>query len=80
MRNLTVNDIPIDLPTALEQYKRLNRSAKIQERDRVIFEEKFGIKDGVSKTYVEVGRKFNVSPTRVRQICGRTFFRVGIEC
>ena len=79
MKNLTMDGIIIDLPTALEHYKASVGSTTLKERHRAIFEERFGIKDGVAKTYTEVGTRFNISSTRVRQLCAFVFHKVGIE-
>lgn len=79
MKNLTLDGVAIDLPTTLERYKALVGNAPLKERHRVIFEEKFGIKDGIAKTYTDVAKKFNISSTRVQQLCAFVFFKVGIE-
>ena len=74
-----MDDTTISISTALEHYKASVDSLPIRERHRAIFEERFGIKDGVAKTYAEVGKKFNISSTRVRQLCALVLHKVGIE-
>jgi RNA polymerase primary sigma factor len=77
MKKMTISGTTIDVPAALEQYKLSSNSANLKERDRAIFEERFGIKDGIAKTYAEVGKKFKISATRVEQLCARTLFKIG---
>ena len=78
MKKMTISGTTIDVPVALEQYKLSGGSAGLKERHREIFEEKFGVRDGVAKTYAEVGKKFNISAARVGQLCALVLFRIGV--
>ena len=40
----------------------------INERERAVIEQRFGLKDGNPRTLEEVGRQFNVTRERIRQI------------
>lgn len=40
----------------------------LNERERAVIEQRFGLKDGNSRTLEEVGRQFNVTRERIRQI------------
>ncbi len=41
---------------------------ELTEKERVIIELRYGLRDGISHTLEEVGRKFNVTRERIRQI------------
>ena len=40
----------------------------LTDRERMIIELRFGLKDGIALTLEEVGKKFNVTRERIRQI------------
>ena len=40
----------------------------LTEREREVLEQRFGLKDGYSRTLEEVGRQFQVTRERIRQI------------
>ena len=40
----------------------------LNERERAVIEQRFGLKDGNPRTLEEVGRQFNVTRERIRQI------------
>ena len=40
----------------------------LSERERAVLEQRFGLKDGYSRTLEEVGRQFQVTRERIRQI------------
>ena len=42
--------------------------AELTEREREVLEQRFGLKDGYSRTLEEVGRQFQVTRERIRQI------------
>ncbi len=44
----------------------------LPERERKIIEMRFGLKDGISHTLEEVGKAFNVTRERIRQIEAKT--------
>ena len=40
----------------------------LTERERVVLEQRFGFVDGNTRTLEEVGRQFNVTRERIRQV------------
>ncbi|MCD6568783.1 sigma-70 family RNA polymerase sigma factor [bacterium] len=48
----------------------------LTEREKRIIEMRFGLKDGISHTLEEVGREFNVTRERIRQIEAKTLERL----
>ena len=40
----------------------------LNERERAVIEQRFGLRDGNPRTLEEVGRQFNVTRERIRQI------------
>ena len=48
----------------------------LAERDRRVIELRFGLKDGHPRTLEEVGREFNVTRERIRQIEGKTLAKL----
>lgn len=40
----------------------------LNQRERAVIEQRFGLKDGTPRTLEEVGRQFNVTRERIRQI------------
>jgi RNA polymerase primary sigma factor len=53
-----------------EEIKELMKD--LSERERKIIEMRFGLKDGISHTLEEVGKAFNVTRERIRQIEAKT--------
>ncbi len=51
----------------------------LTERERVILEMRFGLKDGVVHTLEEVGKVFNVTRERIRQIESKALERIKIH-
>jgi DNA-directed RNA polymerase sigma subunit (sigma70/sigma32) len=75
---MTMNGVMIDVDEAITRYRIAKQSADLQARHAAIFEDKFGVKDGVMKSYADVGRKFGISPERVRQLCGLVLHKIGL--
>lgn len=57
-----------------EELKEL--MASLTEREQKIIEMRFGLKDGISHTLEEVGKAFNVTRERIRQIEAKTLERL----
>lgn len=74
---LTISGQSVDIVDAIKTYKVSGKSSAFTQRQRAIFEEKFGIKDGVRKTNAEVARKFGISPTRVLQLYANVLYKMG---
>jgi DNA-directed RNA polymerase sigma subunit (sigma70/sigma32) len=78
MKQITVAGSTLDVQTVIERYKEMKQSARLTERRAAIFEDKFGVNDGVEKTYAAVGIKFGISNERVRQLCARVLHEIGL--
>jgi len=70
--------VTLDVQTAIERYKEMKQSARLTARRAAIFEDKFGVNDGVEKTYAAVGITFGISKERVRQLCARGLHEIGL--
>ena len=57
------------LPLLKEQIEELLQG--LTERERQVLELRFGLKDGKTRTLEEVGRYFDVTRERIRQIEGK---------
>jgi len=78
MKTITMNGVTIDVDEAVTRYRTAQQSAGLKARHTAIFEDKFGIEDGIPKSYAEVGRTFGISPERVRQLCGLVLHKIGL--
>jgi len=78
MDKMTIGGTTLDIKESIARYKAARKSAELKERHAAIFEDKFGVRDGVMKSYAEVGCKFGISEERVRQLCGLVLHKVGI--
>ena len=78
MEKITIDGVTLDVKDAIERYKTARPSAHITERQAAIFEERFGVTDGTTRTYDEVGRKFDISRERVRQLCAKVLHEIGL--
>lgn len=68
-----IEDKSIESPMELTSAALLKDRLKdvldsLTEREREVLEQRFGLKDGYSRTLEEVGRKFKVTRERIRQI------------
>ncbi len=68
-----IEDKTIESPMELTSAALLKDRLKdvldsLTEREREVLEQRFGLKDGYSRTLEEVGRKFKVTRERIRQI------------
>ncbi len=75
---MTVDGTTLDIDEVVKRYKAVGKTVGVKERHIAIFEDKFGIGEGVIKRYVEVGRKFDVSSERVRQLCALVLDKIGL--
>lgn len=57
--------------------KELLKTDGLTERERVIIEMRYGLKDGIIKTLEEVGKTFNVTRERIRQIEAKAIEKMG---
>ena len=78
MNTMTMNGTTVDINGVIARYKAARKSAGLKERHAAIFEDKFGIRDGVMRSYAEVGRRFGVSEERARQLCGLVLHKIGV--
>ena len=76
--NLVISGIKIDIPTAIEKYKVVGKSTILTERQRTVFESRFGIKDGMMKKDTDTARIFAISAVRVRQLYASVLYKIGI--
>lgn len=63
----------------ISEEKLKNILNDLTERERVILEMRFGFKDGVVHTLEEVGKTFNVTRERIRQMESRALERIKIH-
>ena len=65
----TTADVPSDMAAiAILKEKIKDVLDTLTERERHVLEQRFGLKDGFSRTLEEVGREFKVTRERIRQI------------
>jgi DNA-directed RNA polymerase specialized sigma subunit len=72
-----IGGVSINIPSAIKKFKSSGKSSGLTERHQAIFEYKFGIKDGIQKTDKEVGEKFGISNSRVRQLSAYVLYKIG---
>ena len=65
---------PISLETPIEQIEELLQS--LTDRERQVLELRFGLKDGKTRTLEEVGKYFDVTRERIRQIEGKALVKL----
>jgi DNA-directed RNA polymerase sigma subunit (sigma70/sigma32) len=78
MDKMTVGGTTLDIEEAITRYKVAKKSADLNERHAAIFEDKFGITEGVMKSYAEVGHNFGISENRARQLCAFVLHKIGL--
>jgi DNA-directed RNA polymerase sigma subunit (sigma70/sigma32) len=78
MKTITVDGTTLDVNEVVKHYEAVGKSADVKERHRAVFEDVFGVKNGVMKSYAEVAREFNVSSERVRQLCALVLYKIGL--
>ena len=78
MKTITVDGTTLDVDEVVKCYKAVGKPADVKERHIAIFEDVFGIKNGVLKSCAEVGRAFGISSERVRQICALVLYKIGL--
>jgi DNA-directed RNA polymerase sigma subunit (sigma70/sigma32) len=78
MDTMTIGGTTLDIGKSIARYKAAKKSADLKERHVAIFEDKFGIKDGVMKSYAAVGRNFGISQNRARQLCAFVLHKIGL--
>jgi RNA polymerase primary sigma factor len=49
---------------------------KLTPREQKLLELRFGLKDGITRTYEDVGREFGVTRERIRQIEAKAIERI----
>ena len=65
----TSMETPMDSATKTNLEQRLRDTLKtLDERERKIIEQRYGIQSGQPKTLEEIGRNFNLTRERIRQI------------
>ncbi len=62
------NPMEDDRPLSLLKDKIQDVLDTLTEREREVLEQRFGLEDGYSRTLEEVGRQFQVTRERIRQI------------
>jgi len=78
MKTITVDGTTLDVDEVVKRYKAVGKPADVKERHIAVFEDVFGIKDSVMKSYTEVGRAFGISSVRVRQLCALVLYKIGL--
>ena len=78
MKKITVDGTTLDVDEVVKRYKAVGKPADVKKRHIAIFEDVFGIKNGVMKSYAEVGRAFGISSVRVRQLCAFVLHKIGL--
>lgn len=78
MNKIVIGGVVLDEKNVVKRYASMRPTAHITERQAAIFENKFGINDGLPKTYAEVGLKFGISRERVRQLCAKVLYEIGL--
>ncbi len=74
-----INNMKRDCDAVIERYKAMKDVLKLTPREMQIFELRFGIADGRSRTLEETGRAFGVTRERIRQIEAHILDKMGIE-
>ena len=79
MKNsLTINGVKVDIPLAIKKYKTVGKSTMLTERQRTVFESRFGIKDGIVKRDTDTAQIFGISAVRVRQLYACVLYKIGV--
>ena len=78
MKTITVDGTTLDVDEVVKRYKAAGKPADVKERHAAVFESVFGVKNGVIKSYAEVGRAFSISSSRVRQLCALVLYKIGL--
>jgi len=78
MKTITVDGTTIDVDAVVKRYKAVGKPADVKERHAAVFEDTFGVKNGVMKSYAEVGRAFGISSVRVRRLCALVLYKMGL--
>lgn len=76
METITIDGTTLDANEVVKRYKAAGKPVDVKERHAAIFEDVFGIKNGVMKSYAEVGRAFGISSVRVRQLCALVLYKI----
>ena len=77
MKTITISGELVYPSAFIESYISSGKLLPLTERQRTVFEYKFGIKDGVIKTNSEVAEKFSISTTRVLQLYANVLYKMG---
>lgn len=75
---LITEGITVDISTAIKKYKAIGKSTALTERQRAVFESKFGISDNVIKGDKDVAHLFSISAIRVRQLYTSVLYKIGV--
>lgn len=75
---LTISGIIVDVPVAIKKYRSVGKSTVLTERQRTVFESRFGIKDSVVKRDTDVAKAFGISAMRVRQLYTSVLYKIGV--
>jgi DNA-directed RNA polymerase sigma subunit (sigma70/sigma32) len=79
MKNsLIISGVKVDIPTAIKKYKAVGKSTIMTERQRTVFESRFGIKDGIVKRDTDTAQIFGISTVRVRQLYASVLYKIGV--
>ncbi len=63
----------------IEQYQKMKDSAKLTQREMEIFELRYGITDGNTRTLEKVAKAFGVTRERIRQIEAKILWKIGLD-
>jgi RNA polymerase primary sigma factor len=74
-----INNAKWNRDTVIERYKVKKDAVKLTSRERQIFELRFGITAGRSRTLEEAAKTFGVTRERIRQIEAHILDKMGIE-
>ncbi len=77
MKTITISGELVYPSAVIESYTSSGKLLPLTERQRTVFEDKFGIKDGIIKTNSKVAEKFGISTTRVLQLCANVLYKMG---
>lgn len=79
MKNsLTISGVSVDIPSAIKKYKTVGKSTMLTDRQRTVFETKFGIKDNIVKRDTDTAQIFGISTVRVRQLYASVLYKIGV--
>lgn len=63
----------------IEKYRKMRDTAKLTQREMQIFELRYGLADGSSRTLEKVAQVFGVTRERIRQIEAKIIWKIGLN-